>query len=133
MKNRLINKIDDGIIDAVANREADFLNSFLEAEGYDLQHISTISKKVQKQQTFIIKGMINRNKDIILLEKVSTLFSDAIHKNLEKPVNYLRNLIEQNSLSVQYRNLDKLELEDIKSIIKNQNLLDLLEQLEDEE
>lgn len=132
MKNRFIDRIDDAIIEAVAYGDADFLDSFLEAEGYDLEEISKISTKIHKQQSFLIKGMINRTNDVQLLEKISNYFSDAINKNLEKPVNYLRGLIENNNLSVQYRNLDKLGVEDIKTIIKDQNLLELLERFENE-
>ncbi len=133
MKNKFIDRIDDAIIEAVAYGDADFLDSFLEAEGYDIEEISKICTKTYKQQSFLIKGMINRTNDMQLLEKISNYFSDAINKNLEKPVNYLRGLIENNNLSVQYRNLDKLGVEDIKTIIKDQNLLELLERLENEE
>ncbi|MGV3629877.1 MAG: hypothetical protein ACO1O6_01650 [Bacteroidota bacterium] len=133
MKNKLINKIDDTILDAAANGDMGFIDSFLEAEGFDLGQISVKAEKAFKQQSFYIKGIINRDKDKTLLEKVTTLFSDAIQNNLDKPVSYLRALIEQNKLGVQYRNLDKLEVEDIKTIIKDQNLLELLEKLENEE
>ena len=74
----------------------------------------------------------NKQKDNNLLEKISLLLHDALEKNLEKPISYLKNLIQNNQFQVQYRNLENLSIDEIKEIIKDQNLLDLLEKLENE-
>jgi len=42
-------------------------------------------------------------------------------------------LIANNQFQVQYRNLDNLGIDEIKEIIKDQNLLEILEQLENDQ
>lgn len=91
------------------------------------------SEKAFKQQSFLLKAKLNYHKDQILLSKASEGLVNAISENLEKPIAYLKGLILGNRLGVQYRNLDKLGIEEIKDIIKDQNLLELLEMLDEEE
>ena len=79
-----------------------------------------------------MKGIINKQKDTNLLERASLLLQKAIEENIDKPVNYLKNLIQNNQFQVQYRNLENLNIDEIKEIIKDQNLLELLENLENE-
>ena len=86
-----------------------------------------------KRQSFLLKGMINKQKDINLLEKASLMLQQAIEENIDKPVSYLKNLIQNNQFQVQYRNLESLTIDEIKEIIKDQNLLVLLEKLENED
>lgn len=86
-----------------------------------------------KRQSFLLKGMINKQKDINLLEKASLMLQQAIEENIDKPVSYLKNLIQNNQFQVQYRNLESLTIDEIKEIIKDQNLLELLEKLENED
>ena len=59
--------------------------------------------------------------------------SHAINKGLEKPIAYLNNLIKENQLVVQYNKLDKLSSDEIKEIIKDQNLIEIIELLENEQ
>lgn len=80
-----------------------------------------------------MKGIINKQKDINLLEKASLMLQQAIEENIDKPVSYLKNLIQNNQFQVQYRNLESLTIDEIKEIIKDQNLLELLEKLENED
>ena len=49
-----------------------------------------------------------------------------------KPVAYLNSLIRENRLTVQYNNLDKLSEKEIEEIIKDQNLVEIIEFLENE-
>ena len=57
-------------------------------------------------------------------------FQEALLQNIEKPVSILKQLIQGNTSLALYRNLDKLSKEDIIEIIKDKNLVELLEQLE---
>ncbi len=132
MKRDLLDDIDKAILKASSEDGSNFLDETLNQEGYDLKKIKAISEKAFKQQSFLFKGRLNYAKDQMLLSKVSDQFINAINANLEKPVFYLKGLILKNKLGVQYRNLDKLGVEDIKDIIKDQNLLELLEMLDEE-
>ncbi|WP_162127994.1 MULTISPECIES: hypothetical protein [Flavobacterium] len=133
MKNNFIKKIDEALINNLIEGDCDVHDEILNELGYDLSSIESISLKNYRKNSFILKGLINKQKDLILLEKASTLFRDAIEKNIDKPISYLKNLIANNQFQVQYRNLDNLGIDEIKEIIKDQNLLEILEQLENDQ
>lgn len=132
MKNSFIAKIDKTIIKQSMDNECTSLDSELELLGYNITDINAFSQKLYKRQTFLLKGMINKQKDTNLLEKVSIMLQKAIDENIEKPVSYLKKLIQNNQFQVQYRNLESLSIDEIKEIIKDQNLLELIEKLENE-
>lgn len=132
MKNNFINKIDNAIISQIIEGDYSAYDSILTEQGYDLNLIETHSQSNFKKQAFLLKGMMNKQKDIMLLEKASNLLREAIEKNIDKPVSYLKGLIENNQFQVQYRNLENLDIEEIQEIIKDQNLLELLEELEND-
>ncbi|MDD5151848.1 MAG: hypothetical protein PHC28_15440 [Flavobacterium sp.] len=132
MKNNFINKIDNAIISQIIEGDYSAYDSILLEQGYDLNLIETHSQKNFKKQAFLLKGMMNKQKDIMLLEKASSLLREAIEKNIDKPISYLKGLIENNQFQVQYRNLENLDIEEIQEIIKDQNLLELLEELEND-
>jgi hypothetical protein len=133
MKNELINKMDDYMISALKSGDSSAIDSFLESYGYDIEVVNNIADKSFKQITFSLRGQLNSQKDEILLEKVAKYFQDAINKNIEKPISYLRNLVDSNQLAFGHRNLEKLTSDDIKELIKDHNLLDILEKLENDE
>jgi hypothetical protein len=132
MKNNFINKIDNAIISQISEGDYSSYDSILLEQGYDLDLIESQSQKSFKKQAFILKGMMNKQKDMILLEKASNLLREAIEKNIDKPISYLKGLITNNQFQVQYRNLENLDIEEIKEIIKDQNLIELLEELEND-
>lgn len=132
MKKELINKLDNFILSYLKDDDSSAIDSFLESNGYKLDDIDIIADKSFKQISFSIKGELNSQKDDYLLEKATKYFQEAINKNMEKPINYLKKLIESNQLAFQHRNLEKLSSDDIKEIIKDHNLLEILEDLEND-
>ena len=130
MKNNVIKKIDDAIISQIIEGDSNVYDEILKEQGFNIIDIENSANKNFRRHSFLLKGIINKQKDSVLLEKASTLLHDAVVNNIDKPISYLRNLIANNQFQVQYRNLDNLGIEEIKEIIKDQNLLELLEQLE---
>lgn len=133
MKNNFIKKIDDAIISKIIEGDSSTYDEILKEQGYNIGDIDNYANKNYKKHSFLLKGLINKQKDLALLEKASLLLQNAIEKNIDKPISYLKNLIANNQFQVQYRNLENLGIEEIKEIIKDQNLLELLEQLEDDQ
>jgi len=133
MKNNFIKKIDKVIINQTLEDDFTALDAELESLGYNIDEINSFSEKMYKRQSFLLKGMINKQKDINLLERASLMLQKAIEENIDKPVSYLKSLIQNNQFQVQYRNLENLTIDEIKEIIKDQNLLELLEKLENED
>jgi hypothetical protein len=133
MKNNFIKKIDKAIISQSLENDFTAIDAELEYLGYNIDEINDFSEKMYKRQSFLLKGMINKQKDSNLLERASLILQKAIEENIDKPVSYLKSLIQNNQFQVQYRNLENLTIDEIKEIIKDQNLLELLEKLENED
>lgn len=133
MHKKVFNKIDKAILSSEIESDDSMFNAFIREENFDELKINDISEKNFKKMSFLLKATINEEKDIRLLEKASSLFKEALNKNLDKPISFLKDLLETNQFSVQYRNLDKLSIENIKDIIKDQNLIELIEKLEEDE
>ncbi len=130
-ENKIINKIDEAILKS-SQDDISFWDSYLTDNGYNLSEVNTIVEKNFKKHSFLINGLINREKDKIRLEKVAIMLKDSFIKHSEKPINYFMGLIKNNQLAIQYRNLDKLDINEIMQIIRDQDLLDALENFEDE-
>ena len=111
----------------------DLVRKQLEAEGVDLDEQSLLQDKFIRQLTFKLKSKSTKEKYDIMLEKASTYFKDALSKGLDRPIAYMNELIRTNNLQTQFSKLDKLSEEQIKDIIKDQNLIEILEMIEDEE
>lgn len=133
MKNNFIKKIDETMISQIIEGDSSAYDEILKEQGYNITDLENYANKNFKKHSFLLKGLINKQKDLALLEKASLLLQNAIERNIDKPISYLKNLIANNKFQVQYRNLNNLGIEEIKEIIKDQNLLELLEQLEDEQ
>lgn len=133
MKNKFIKKIDEAIISQVIEGDFSTYDEILKADGHNITDIENYAEKNFRKHSFLLKGIINKQKDLVLLERASILLQNAIENNIDKPISYLKSLIANNKFNVQYRNLDNLGIEEIKEIIKDQNLLELLEQLENDQ
>ena len=105
--------------------------SFAEA-GVDLDARNASQDKFIKQLKFKLRGKANREKQEELFRTATQYFQDALQKGLDKPVAYLNNLIKQNKVEFQYSKLKELNEEEIKEIIKDQNLIEIIEMIESE-
>lgn len=132
MENEFINKMDDFVLSSLKEGDSSAIDSFLESSGYNFDDIDLVAEKCYKKLSFSINGQLELEKDETLLDKVANYFQDALNKNIDKPISFLRNLVEKNQLELSYRNLDKLTTDEIKEIIKDHNLLEILEELENE-
>ncbi|MFD2827131.1 hypothetical protein ACFSYG_11660 [Leeuwenhoekiella polynyae] len=121
-----LNNFDKAIPDDLVRKQ-------LEAEGVNLDEQSLSQDKFIKQLTFKLRSKSTTVKYDRMLEKASNYFKDALTKGLDKPIAYMNELMRTNNLQTQFNRLDKLSEEQIKDIIKDQNLIEILEMLEDEE
>lgn len=110
----------------------DLVRKQLEMEGVDLDEQSLSQDKFIKQLTFRLKSKSTVLKNDSMLDIASNYFKDALTKGLDKPIAYMNNLIQTNQLQTQFSRLEKMSEEQIKDIIKDQNLIEILEMLEEE-
>lgn len=110
----------------------DLVRKQLEADGVDWNEHDLLQDKFIKQLTFKLNAKANKEKQERMLERASNFFKDALNKGLDKPIAYMNNLINTNQLQTQFSRLEKMSEEQIKDVIKDQNLIEILEMLEEE-
>lgn len=128
MSNNIKNRIDDALIAFYKEVDKDALADMLKD---DVSDIDAYNKK-KKQLVFLARAKAQKERNDNLLKLVSK-FQQAIEANIEKPVAMLKQFIQRNGSLALYRNLDKLSKEDIIEIIKDQNFVQLIEELENDE
>lgn len=128
MSKNIKNRIDDALIAFYKEVDKDALADMLKD---DVSDIDAYNKK-KKQLVFLARAKAQKERNDNLLKLVSK-FQQAIETNIEKPVAMLKQFIQGNASLALYRNLDKLSKEDIIEIIKDQNFVQLIEELENDE
>ncbi|MBI6118866.1 hypothetical protein [Salegentibacter maritimus] len=131
--DKLKEKINKGITESYLNSDIEDVRESLSNYGVDLDKNAKRQNKLIKQLKFKLRSSLNEEKYDLLLNKATESFQDAIDKGLEKPVAYLNSLIRENRVRVQYNKLEKLSTDEIKEIIKDQNLIEIIELLENEQ
>lgn len=126
MSNEIKNKIDDALFNFYLEADKDTISDSLQN---DIQDSDEYQKK-KRQIAFMAKATAKKKHNERLLE-LADKFQEAVMQNIEKPVAILKQFIRGNASFALYRNLDKLSKEDIIEIIKDKNLVELLEQLEE--
>lgn len=126
MNNDIKNKINEALFDFYLEADKSVINDSLKN---DIPNLDEYNKK-KKQIIFLSNAKVKQQHNDYLKQLVNK-FKEALNENIEKPVAVLKQLIHGNPSFALYRNLDKLSNEDIIEIIKDKNLVELLEQLEE--
>lgn len=124
--------INRGFTESHLSGDINDIRKSLSDYGVDLTANSIRQDKLIKQLKFRLRASINEEIDNALLQKAVESFQDAISKGLDKPVAYLNQLIRENRVAFQFNSLDKLNEDEIREIIKDQNLIEIIELLENE-
>ena len=128
MSKEIKRKIDDALLSFYLEADKDTIRDLLKD---DIENLEEYEKK-KKQIMFMANAITTRKHDEHLLE-VAAKFKEAILQGIEKPIAVLKQLIQGNPVFVMNRNLDKLSNEDIVELIKDKNLVELLEQISEDE
>lgn len=131
--DKLKEKINKGITESYLHSDIKDVRESLSNYGVDLDKNAKRQNKLIKQLKFKLRSSLNEEKYDLLLNKATESFQNAIEKGLEKPVAYLNALIRDNKVRVQYNKLEKLSTDEIKEIIRDQNLIEIIELLENEQ
>lgn len=128
MSNEINNKINDALYNFYLEADKDIIEESLKSE---IENIDEYNKK-KKKIIFLLKAKAKQNQNEHLLE-LANIFQNALSKNIEKPVSILKQIIHENPSFAFYNNLEKLSTEDIINIIRDKDLVELLEKLEENE
>jgi hypothetical protein len=132
-KKPLLKNLDKSFIDFLEYGDDDYINSYLEENGENLSKLEERGDLLYRRISFISKATQQSKENEELLLKVVHKFKDAINKNQDKPIATLRQILKDNPQAIRARNLDNLDEEDIKELIKGFNLVEILNKLKDQE
>mgnify|MGYP000975226355 CR=1 FL=1 len=127
MSNEIKNKIEEALFNFYLEADKDIINDSLKN---DIPNLEEYEKK-KKRIIFLAKATATKKHNEYLLQLVSK-FQEAVLNNIERPIAILKQMVQSNPSFALYNNLDKLSKEDIIEIIKDKNLIELIEQLEDD-
>ncbi|MFA6128793.1 MAG: hypothetical protein WC699_15950 [Bacteroidales bacterium] len=128
MNRDIQSKIEDALFDFYLEADKDTIFDSLRENILDLEDYA----KKKKQVLFLANAnFMKRHNDYLL--KLVNKFQEGVLMNIEKPISILKQLVQSNPSFALYRNLEKLSKEDIIEIIKDKNLVELLEQLDENE
>ncbi|KXO01121.1 MULTISPECIES: hypothetical protein [Aequorivita] len=131
-----MDKLKKTIKDSIRNFEQSYpieaVRESLAEAGVDLDTRNAYQDKFIKQLKFKLRAKANREKQEELLLTATQYFQDALNKGLDKPIAFLNNLINQNKVKFQYSKLKEINEEGIKEIIKDHNLIEIIEMIESE-
>jgi hypothetical protein len=131
MVKRMIKKIDESLLEFYQEADKATIENSLKEDIKTFEEYSKKKKQLIAQFKFTAKAKLNKQRDDRLLA-LAGKFEEAIKKNIDKPIAILKKFIQNNSSLALYRNLNKLSKEDIIEIIKDKNLVELLEQLDND-
>jgi len=126
MNTTVNKKIEDDFRDFYLEADKNAIEKILQEDVSDIEEY----KKKRNELLFMINAKAKKQANDALIEKVLNYFEDAILKNTAKPIAYLKQLMSENHSLALYHNFDKLSKDDIMLIIRDKNLIDIMEQIE---
>lgn len=128
MSNEIKNKIEEALFNFYLEADKETIKDSLKN---DIENLEEYEKK-KKRIIFLAKATAAKKHNEYLLQLASK-FQEALLLKIEKPISILKQIIQRNPSFALYNNLDKLSKEEIIEIIKDKNLIELLEQLDKDE
>lgn len=125
--------MDEGIMEFFISADLADIESMLLEEGMDLSKNKNKRQKFARKIKFLSNAKFNKEKDESLLEKAIKKLENTFRDKRDKPIAFLKQHIQQRGMSFQFRNLDKLDVEDIREILSELDLVIFMEDLENQE
>jgi hypothetical protein len=124
-------KTIDDVLASFIDQTDDTTIKTLLSESIDMAQYDQKALKLEKEIGFMVKAQEQQKKNETLLE-LAKRFEEALLKGTEKPVAMLKQIMSTNQAFALNKGFDKLTREEIIEIIKDKNLIDLLNKLDEE-
>ncbi len=131
-KDRIARAFDDLFLEGL-RRSDEAAHEYLAAEGIDPKAEVEYGKKVAKRIAFLMKAKQQQEKDAGLLVKAMELLREKFAANAERTGQVLQQLLQARRPLVQYRNLSEWTDEQVRAVLDDVDVVELMEALEREE
>lgn len=128
MSKKIKNNIEDAMLSFYNEADKELIDEMLSEYIDDRDEYNKKKKRIM----FLAVASAKKQKND-KIQLLAAKFQQALESNIEKPVAMLKRLIQSNPSFALYRNLNKLSKDDLVEIIKDQNLVQLIEELEKDE
>lgn len=120
-------------LDALAlhliHTSADEAWAFLKDEGLDINEEAEYGRKAIKKLKFIARAKANSARNTELLEQAVVLMREQIGRGVELVGDALRNALGDRAADFQFRNLDKWTDSQMREVLNDVDILQLMEAL----
>lgn len=130
--DNLISNLDKIELELLSS-DIDYAKNFLMEEGINIEEEFDFSKKYITKVKFMVQALANKNRDQNLLEKAIKKFKEIVHENANLANEKLAILLQSKTPLVQYRKLEKWTDEEISEVLKDVDLVKLLEEFSDKD
>lgn len=127
----LFDHIDDGMMEFFMNGDILDIDEYLgemKVKEKDKKRQIQLAKKIR----FKAQARLNQVKDEQLLEKAIKKIRSIVNESAEVSTSILQNMLLKAGVPVQFRNLKNLSEEDIKNVLTDINIVQLMEEIEKE-
>lgn len=107
-----------------------YAREYLEDEGIDLKKESELASKHLKKIRFMASAIIKKECDESLLEVAYSRLKAAFIENVGGTTQTLISMLRSKNPAIQYRNLEDWKDDEIKDVLRDLDLVELLEELD---
>ncbi len=131
-KNKTILDRLDKVELELLQHDTEYAKQFLIEEGIDPDKEIEFSGQFMKKIRFMALGMSNKQRDLKLLDVAFDKLKEVLKENSERASEALINLLHTKTPAIHYRKLESWSDDEIRDVISDVDLIQLIEELKKE-
>ena len=131
-KNKTILDRLDKVELELLQHDTEYAKQFLMEEGIDPDNEIEFSGQFMKKIRFMALGMSNKQRDLKLLDVAFDKLKEVLKENSERASEALINLLHAKTPAIHYRKLESWSDDEIRDVLSDVDLIQLIEELKKE-
>lgn len=131
-KNKTILDRLDKVELELLQHDTEYAKQFLMEEGIDPDKEIEFSGQFMKKIRFMALGMSNKQRDLKLLDVALDRLKEVLKENSERASEALINLLHAKTPAIHYRKLESWSDDEIRDVLSDVDLMQLIEELKKE-
>lgn len=131
-KNKTILDRLDKVELELLQHDTEYAKQFLMEEGIDPDEEIEFSGQFMKKIRFMALGMSNKQRDLKLLDVAFDRLKEVLKENSERASEALINLLHAKTPAIHYRKLESWTDDEIRDVLSDVDLIQLIEELKKE-
>lgn len=127
----VLDNLDAIELDLMTNSE--YAINYLTEQGVDIDEEINFAEKKIKNLLFLAKGKAKKANKLRLIQTAMDRIIEVINENTQIASDKLISMLQEKNPSLQYRNLNKWSDDEIRDVLSDIDVLELLDKLENKE